>query len=724
LDLQIPIHQGCIYLRPLESTQEERIESVILEEVHFEHDRRSLATWNVPNIELDSVSKCYCKFDQTFYPIGAVIPMPSTFDSEKGAHCLYRWFRITSNEEPYVDTGNIVRLDVKNILTLFKEALRKCKVSPDSLVVPESSTIQRPLNIVLPSDWTKPILDRMKYFGSMVLSLRGVNGSGKTFSALLLSTLASFSFHRPMFYLDCKILQKEKPRMSEILDEIDLLFERAVEVPNSIIVLDDLDSISPNLTGDNEYETSERTHNLNPSAVNQSKLIGDRLSHLLKAAEFRGAKSEDGNILLIITCLSKESISHLSLNSLQAPLIHIKVPLLSLQDRSDLLIEMLSRHNPMRRFDLDGVDISRRTEGFLPRDFEKLSARALRSHQTNSSTTSLQDSLVAELADFTPMSQMSNRQDEAQFHTSWADVGGLFHVKDVLESVVRHPLLYRRIYARARMKLPRGILLYGPSGCGKSFLVPALARECNYPLITCKGPEVLDKYIGASEAKVRELFERASQMAPSILFLDELEALAPRRGSDSTGVTDRVVNQLLTFLDGVEDASSDTVFIIGATSRPDKVDPAIIRPGRLEQHLYIGPPQTENEWSDLLIKTAKNWKLNADSFHSLSVGKEIVSTVMDISRLCPADVRAAFDTAHLNAVHRKLNGVVLGRDIKEIELDRDDIEFGLRETSPSLCESEARVLNSIYDSFRGNRSQPDEYADPKVATHEMKTSLR
>jgi peroxin-1 len=118
-------------------------------------------------------------------------------------------------------------------------------------------------------------------------------------------------------------------------------------------------------------------------------------------------------------------------------------------------------------------------------------------------------------------------------------------------------------------------LFFGPPGCGKSALVPALAKECNFPLIACKGPEVLDKYIGASEAKVRELFSRASAVAPSILFLDELDALAPRRGSDNTGVTDRVVNQLLTFLDGVEDASTGTVYVIGATFRPDKVDPAL-----------------------------------------------------------------------------------------------------------------------------------------------------
>lgn len=233
---------------------------------------------------------------------------------------------------------------------------------------------------------------------------------------------------------------------------------------------------------------------------------------------------------------------------------------------------------------------------------------------------------------------------------------------------------------------------------------------------------MLDKYIGASEAKVRELFERASQMAPSILFLDELEALAPRRGSDSTGVTDRVVNQLLTFLDGVEDVSFGTVFVIGATSRPDKVDPAILRPGRLEQHLYVGPPESTKEWSDLLIKISKNWNLKAETLRSLSVGEEIVNTVTGVPRLSPADVRAAFDTAHLNAVHRAMNGDVLGKNIKAIEIGTEDMKSGLQGTNPSLGESDARFLKSIYNSFRGIRSESN--ANSKLKLRELKTSFK
>ena len=211
-------------------------------------------------------------------------------------------------------------------------------------------------------------------------------------------------------------------------------------------------------------------------------------------------------------------------------------------------------------------------------------------------------------------------------------------------------------------------------------------------------------------------------MAPSILFLDDLESLAPRRGSDSTGVTDRVVNQLLTFLDGVEDFSSGTVFIIGATSRPDKVDPAIIRPGRLERHLYIGPPNSSIEWSDLLLKIAKNWELDTESLHALSVEGEIVQTLIHQPRLCPADVRAAFDTAHLNAVHRSFRENAICGHIKEIKIDIEDLKFGFRETHPSLSEDESRILQSTYDYFRGNCS--DFSPDPKKKLSELKTSLK
>ncbi|RLN97654.1 hypothetical protein BBJ28_00013984, partial [Nothophytophthora sp. Chile5] len=134
----------------------------------------------------------------------------------------------------------------------------------------------------------------------------------------------------------------------------------------------------------------------------------------------------------------------------------------------------------------------------------------------------------------------------------WSDVGGLQQVRTVLKDTLELPTRYAKLYDNTPIKLPAGMLLYGPPGCGKTLLASAVAHECGLNFISVKGPEVLNKYIGASEQAIRDLFARAGSAAPSVLFLDEFDSIAPRRGADNTGVTDRLVNQLLTFLDGVE----------------------------------------------------------------------------------------------------------------------------------------------------------------------------
>ena len=134
----------------------------------------------------------------------------------------------------------------------------------------------------------------------------------------------------------------------------------------------------------------------------------------------------------------------------------------------------------------------------------------------------------------------------------WDDIGGLFEAKKKLLEVFENPIKYKKIFENSPIKLPKGGILHGPTGCGKTLLGSAIAKKCNLNLISVKGPELLDKFIGASEAAVRSVFARASLASPCLIFFDEFESLAPKRGNDSTGVTDRVVNQLLTFLDGVE----------------------------------------------------------------------------------------------------------------------------------------------------------------------------
>ncbi|WP_292368811.1 CDC48 family AAA ATPase [Methanoregula sp. UBA64] len=173
---------------------------------------------------------------------------------------------------------------------------------------------------------------------------------------------------------------------------------------------------------------------------------------------------------------------------------------------------------------------------------------------------------------------------------AWEDIGGLDDVKDTLVKTVEGRLRFPGIFEKLQYKPPKGILLFGPPGTGKTLLVKGIASKRQLNFISVKGPEMLSKGVGDSEKHVREAFRKARQSAPCIIFFDEIDALFPKRGAvaDNTHVTESVLSQFLTELDGVEELKE--VFVIGATNRPDLLDPALLRPGRLEKHLYIPPP--------------------------------------------------------------------------------------------------------------------------------------
>jgi len=172
----------------------------------------------------------------------------------------------------------------------------------------------------------------------------------------------------------------------------------------------------------------------------------------------------------------------------------------------------------------------------------------------------------------------------------WEDIGGLDEIKEVLIQNIEGRLRFPEIFEKLKYQPPKGILLFGPPGTGKTLLVKGLASKRQLNFISIKGPELLSKGVGDSEKHVREAFRKARQSAPCILFFDEIDSLFPKRGSfdDSTHVTESVMSQFLTELDGIEELKE--VFVIGATNRPDLLDPALLRPGRLEKHLYIPPP--------------------------------------------------------------------------------------------------------------------------------------
>lgn len=253
------------------------------------------------------------------------------------------------------------------------------------------------------------------------------------------------------------------------------------------------------------------------------------------------------------------------------------------------------------------------------------------------------------------------------------DVGDMAETKQALTEAVLWPLRHPDSFARLGIEPPRGVLLYGPPGCGKTFLVRALAGSGQLSVHTVKGAELMDKWVGSSERAVRELFQRARDSAPSLIFLDEVDALAPRRGQSSdSGVGDRVVAALLTELDGVEPLRD--VVVLGATNRPELIDPALLRPGRLERLVFVPPPDAQAR--EAILRTA---------------GRSVPLTEsVDLPRLA-ADLDG-FSAADCAALLREAALAAMRRDVLAADVTADDIAAARRAVRPSLDPAQVEAL--------------------------------
>lgn len=255
------------------------------------------------------------------------------------------------------------------------------------------------------------------------------------------------------------------------------------------------------------------------------------------------------------------------------------------------LLEVLLRDVPAEELALD--EIAERTPGFVRADLAALVREAAlraaaRASEDGKPPALTQQDFTGALTVIRPLSR-SATEEVSVGSVTLDDVGDMVEVKQALTEAVLWPLQHPDTFARLGVEPPRGVLLYGPPGCGKTFVVRALASSGRLSVHAVKGAELMDKWVGSSEKAVRDLFRRARDSAPSLVFLDEIDALGPRRGqSFDSGVTDRVVAALLTELDGIEPLRD--VVVLGATNRPDLIDPALLRPGRLEKLVFVEPP--------------------------------------------------------------------------------------------------------------------------------------
>lgn len=261
------------------------------------------------------------------------------------------------------------------------------------------------------------------------------------------------------------------------------------------------------------------------------------------------------------------------------------------------------------------------------------------------------------------------------------------------------PSRYPQIFAQSPIRHRSGLLLYGHPGCGKTMIASSLAKECNLNFISVKGPELLNKYIGQSEKGVRDVFERAGAASPCLLFFDEFDSIAPRRGHDNSGVTDRVVNQLLTEMDGAEGLRKG-VYILAATSRPDLIDPALLRPGRLDKAVLCGVPSID-ERVEVLQCISKTIPLHEEV--------NLENIARDTEGFSGADLQGYLYSAQLLAIHQEMEG--------QME-ETSEIKTGSGKFTHTVVQGQIddATLETFLESLNGSRtssSAKDASSKPK-----------
>src|ERR687884_131893 len=438
--------------------------------------------------------------------------------------------------------------------------------------------------------------------------LYGPPGTGKTLLAKAVANETNANFYS---IGGPEIMSKFYGESEERLREI---FKEAEENAPSIIFIDEIDSIAPKreeVSGDVE------------------KRIVSQLLTLMDGIKSRGK-------LVVIGATNRPNAIDPALRRPGRFDREIEIGIPDEQGRLEIL-QIHTRGMPLTE-DVDLESIARITHGFVGADLEALSKEAaMRSLRRILPEINLeQPKIPAEILNKIKVTRQDFEEALRDVQPSamrevlvqkpnvnWEDVGGLQEVKEELQEAIEWPLKHADLFAQADVQPPKGILLYGPPGTGKTMIAKAVATTSESNFISIKGPELISKWVGESEKGVREVFRKARQAAPCVVFFDELDAIAPRRGGSEgdSHVTERVISQMLTEMDGLEDLKG--VVVIGATNRPDIIDEALLRPGRFDRMLEVPIPDKDARKQILGIHTKRkplDHTVNIDKLVGLTEG--------------------------------------------------------------------------------------------------------
>ena len=391
--------------------------------------------------------------------------------------------------------------------------------------------------------------------------------------------------------------------------------------------------------------------------------------------------------------------------------IHIGFPSGEMREEMLKCITKKNKISPKINF----IEIAKKTPGYLAADLQALCRaaghnainRLIKNENNIIEENNLENTkneniknLFIEQEDFdlalTQIQPTSKREGFSTIpNVSWENVGGLKDLREELYYDIVLPIINPQKLKLVGISKAAGVLLYGPPGCGKTLLAKAVANEAKANFISIKGPELLNKYVGESERAIRSLFIRAKNSSPCIIFFDELDALVPKRSNENNNSSERVVNQLLTEMDGLEDRKQ--IFIIAATNRPDIIDPAMLRPGRLDKLLYVPLPDYEDRCS-ILSTITKNLKLDKDiNFDNINNDKRMEG-------FSGADIAALVREAQLHALKRLNQKEKENEEINEFNINMSDFEYSLNNILPSVSLNDKKKYENLKKKLQESRS--------------------